>query len=179
MEHKLKILSRYYEAILQGKKTFEVRKDDRPFQEGDTLLLEECVTPDGCGYTGREMKVDVTYILRDSKYVKDGYCIMGIKILSTNKSRYYNNTPSRRAVIGPTTDVQPWKQGKWIDCTFYDPCEKSWEQEYEFKCSNCGYKIYNKPSDNNLFCGHCGARMDGNTKNTIATMIGKEVEEHE
>lgn len=96
MEHKLKILSKYYEAILQGKKTFEVRKDDRPFQEGDTLLLEECVTPDGCGYTGREMKVEVTYILRDSEYVKDGYCIMGIKIISTNKSRYYDNTPSQR-----------------------------------------------------------------------------------
>ncbi len=94
MEHKLKILSRYYEAILQGKKTFEVRKDDRNFQQGDTLLLEECVTPDGCCYTGREMKVDVTYILRDSEYVKDGYCIMGIKIISTNKSKYYDNTPS-------------------------------------------------------------------------------------
>ena len=61
-------------------------------------------------------------------------------------------------------DVQPRKYGKWIDCTFYDPCEKSWEQEYEFKCSNCEHKIYNKPSDNNLFCGHCGARMDGDAK---------------
>lgn len=95
MEHKLKILSRYYVAILQGKKTFEVRKDDRPFNEGDTLLLQECVTPNGCGYTGREMTVDVTYILRDSEYVKDGYCIMGIKIISTNKSRYYDNTPTK------------------------------------------------------------------------------------
>lgn len=90
MEHKLKILSRYYEAVLQGKKTFEVRKDDRPFQEGDTLLLQETVTPNGCGYTGREMKVEVTYILRDSEYVKDGYCIMAIKNISTNKSRCHN-----------------------------------------------------------------------------------------
>lgn len=93
MEHKLKILSEYYEAILQGRKTFEVRKDDRPFNEGDTLVLQEIVTPNGNGYTGREMTVEVTYILRDSKYVKDGYCIMGIKIISTNKSRHYNNTP--------------------------------------------------------------------------------------
>lgn len=64
----------------------------------------------------------------------------------------------------PSADVQPVKHGKWIDCTFYDPCEKSWEQEYEFKCSNCEHKIYNKPSDNNLFCGHCSARMDGDTE---------------
>ena len=57
-------------------------------------------------------------------------------------------------------DVQPVKHGRWIDSTFYDPCEKSWEQNFEFECSNCGHKIYNKPNGDNLFCGHCGARMD-------------------
>lgn len=76
MEHKLKIVSTFYKAILQDKKTFEVRKDDRPFKEGDTLLLQEISE---LGYTGREMTVDVTYILRDNDYVKDGYCIMSIK----------------------------------------------------------------------------------------------------
>lgn len=60
----------------------------------------------------------------------------------------------------PKADVQPVKHGRWIDCTFYDPYEKSWEQNYEFKCSNCGHRIYNKPNDNNLFCGHCSAKMD-------------------
>lgn len=64
----------------------------------------------------------------------------------------------------PTADVQTVKHGRWIDCTFYDPYEKSWEQNYEFKCSNCGHMIYSKPNDDNLFCGHCGARMDGDTK---------------
>lgn len=24
-------------------------------------------------------------------------------------------------------DVQPVRRGRWIDCTFYDPCEKSYE----------------------------------------------------
>lgn len=60
----------------------------------------------------------------------------------------------------PATDVQPVKRGRWIDCTFYDPYEKSWEQNYEFKCGNCGHMIYSKPNDDNLFCGHCGAKMD-------------------
>lgn len=59
-----------------------------------------------------------------------------------------------------TADMQSVKRGRWIDCTFYDPCEKSWEQNYEFKCSNCEHKIYNKPNDDTLFCGHCSARMD-------------------
>lgn len=60
----------------------------------------------------------------------------------------------------PSADVQPVKHGRWIDCTFYDPCEKSWEQDFEFECSNCGHKIHNKPNDDNLFCGHCSAKMD-------------------
>lgn len=65
----------------------------------------------------------------------------------------------------PAADVQPVKHGKWIDCTFYDPCERNCEQDFEFKCSNCGHKIYNKPNDNNLFCGHCSAKMDGGAEN--------------
>lgn len=40
MEHKLKILPEYFEAVKSGSKTFEVRKDDRGFQAGDTLFLQ-------------------------------------------------------------------------------------------------------------------------------------------
>lgn len=153
MEHKLKILSRYYEAILQGKKTFEVRKDDRPFNEGDTLVLQEIVTPNGLGYTGREMEVDVTYILRDSEYVKGGYCIMGIKIKSTNEARHYGNKPSRRAKCA--ADVQPAKRGEW---------EKK-SSVGVFRCSLCQhiFMLGADEIDEYHFCPNCGARMDGDT----------------
>lgn len=57
------------------------------------------------------------------------------------------------------TDVQPVKKGRWIDCTFYDPCEKSYEQNFEYKCSYCGHIINNKPNDDNWYCGHCGTIM--------------------
>lgn len=70
-------------------------------------------------------------------------------------------TAADMIALADAADVQPIRHGRWIDCTFYDPCEKSWEQNYEFKCSNCEHKIYNKPNDDNLFCGHCSARMDG------------------
>ena len=60
----------------------------------------------------------------------------------------------------PSAEVLPVKHGRWIDCTFYDPCEKSYEQNFEYKCSYCGHIINNKPNDDNWYCGHCGARMD-------------------
>lgn len=76
MTHDLKILPEYFTAVCSGEKTFEVRKDDRPFQVGDTLKLHEI----NCGVlTQRVVTVEVTYILRHPEYCKEGYCILGIK----------------------------------------------------------------------------------------------------
>jgi len=36
-EHVLKLNQRYFDAVKNGIKTFEVRKDDRDFKLGDTL----------------------------------------------------------------------------------------------------------------------------------------------
>lgn len=76
MIHNLKILPAYFNKVAEGWKTFEVRRDDRPFAEGDTLRLQEF---DGDIYTGRAVDVVVTYILRDINYCKEGFCILGIK----------------------------------------------------------------------------------------------------
>lgn len=41
MEHDLKCWPKYYEYVASGDKTFEVRRNDRDFRVGDTLLLRE------------------------------------------------------------------------------------------------------------------------------------------
>ena len=41
MKHELKIWPMYYERVKNGSKTFEVRKNDRNFQMGDTVTLKE------------------------------------------------------------------------------------------------------------------------------------------
>ena len=40
-EHVLKVVAPYFEALLDGSKTFEVRRNDRGFQRGDRLILWE------------------------------------------------------------------------------------------------------------------------------------------
>lgn len=40
-EHILKVQPPYFDALLDGSKTFEVRRNDRAYQAGDTLLLWE------------------------------------------------------------------------------------------------------------------------------------------
>lgn len=76
MEHRLKTLPEYIDDVAAGRKSFEVRRDDRepPFSPGDTILLEEW--SNGC-YTGRWVRADVDMVLRN-EYCRDGYCIMSI-----------------------------------------------------------------------------------------------------
>lgn len=74
--HSLKILPEYFESVLDGSKTFEIRKNDRSFSVGDTLILKEW---DG-KYTGRVIKKEITYMLDDSSgYVLTGHVVMSIK----------------------------------------------------------------------------------------------------
>ena len=76
--HKLKITSQYFYDVCYCNKRFELRKDDRDYKVGDTILLEEY--EDG-HYTGRCFLPDrpIHYILRNCpEYgLKKGYCILG------------------------------------------------------------------------------------------------------
>jgi len=86
MEHQLKIRKKYLVDILEGLKTFEVRKDDRGFAAGDVLVLNEWEPADevlGSGdYTGGKIKVRVEYVFRMDELVKGSdYCVMSIVVL--------------------------------------------------------------------------------------------------
>lgn len=59
--HHLKIWPEFFEAVLDGRKTFEVRNDDRGFEVGDVLELREW-SPDRRDYTGRSCAREVTYL---------------------------------------------------------------------------------------------------------------------
>ncbi len=74
MIHKLKILPQYFEDKLQGMKKWEVRKNDRPFKNGDTLQLEEW--SEETGYTGRLLQEYIKKIYTDVSGIEDGYVIM-------------------------------------------------------------------------------------------------------
>ena len=76
MIHELKILPNYFIDVIKGEKTFEIRKNDRPFQKGDLLALNEF---DGQYYTGNSCLVYIDYILNDSEYVKKDMVVMSIK----------------------------------------------------------------------------------------------------
>lgn len=80
MTHALKTWKEFYQAVESGIKPFEIRKDDRPFKVGDTLLLQEWdVVKEE--YTGKETERRITFILRGAEMfgLKDGFIIMGME----------------------------------------------------------------------------------------------------
>lgn len=75
MEHRLKIMPEFFQAVTDGRKTFELRKDDRGFAVGDGLVLSEW---NGSDFTGREFRCVIDYILKDYDGLCPGYAILGI-----------------------------------------------------------------------------------------------------
>ena len=82
MKHELKTWCQYFDAIWRGDKTFEVRKNDRNFQIGDTLWLREW-DQTLSRYTGRVLDVKVTYIMQNQELgVSPPFVVMGFRILN-------------------------------------------------------------------------------------------------
>lgn len=78
MTHELKTWIEYFEEVFMGHKAFEVRKNDRNFQVGDTLILKEW-NSETEKYTGRQLARNVTYILEGGQFgVEEGYVVMSI-----------------------------------------------------------------------------------------------------
>jgi len=76
--HRLKTTPRAFMALAVGLKTFEFRKNDRDFQPGDVLVLQE-YEPDREVYTGRELSLLTPYVLYGPEFgVPDGYCVLSV-----------------------------------------------------------------------------------------------------
>ena len=68
MRHELKVLPNYFKALWCRDKTFEIRKNDRNFEERDEVVLQEWEPADDklndgvANYTGREIEGFITYL---------------------------------------------------------------------------------------------------------------------
>lgn len=76
MKHELKVKSQYFKALWCGDKTFEIRKNDRKFEERDEVLLQEIEGADD-GYTGREIEGFITYLTNFEQ--KSGYVVFAFR----------------------------------------------------------------------------------------------------
>lgn len=77
MIHELKTYPEYFKAVISGEKPFEIRKNDRNFKVGDYIALNEYSKESG--YTGESALYEITYVMTDTEYVKEGFAVLGIK----------------------------------------------------------------------------------------------------
>src|SRR5262245_27353106 len=61
--HDLKSWPEMFGPVLDGTKTFELRRNDRDFHTGDHIVLRE-YDPNTDSYSGREIVKRITYVLR-------------------------------------------------------------------------------------------------------------------
>lgn len=59
--HTLKIWPQFFQDVKFGRKTFEFRVNDRPYAQGDTILLRE-FDPDTLKYSGRSVWANIDYM---------------------------------------------------------------------------------------------------------------------
>lgn len=79
--HIIRLGASFFDDVRSGRKSFELRKNDRGYKQGDILEMMEFA--DGRN-TGRSVRVLVTYILEDYTGLEDGYCIMATVLLNEN-----------------------------------------------------------------------------------------------
>lgn len=86
-EHILKVVAPYFDALLDGSKTFEVRRNDRAFQRGDTLTLWEYDPQRSCerfpcgSCSPRFTQRVVTYVYSgDPRFggIESGFVVLGL-----------------------------------------------------------------------------------------------------
>lgn len=76
--HYLKTWKPFFQDVKSGMKQFEVRKNDRDYQVGDTLILNE-VDQNTEKHTGDWVAKSVVYKLDDTRFVKEGFIILGLQ----------------------------------------------------------------------------------------------------
>ena len=92
--HNLKIEKKHFQAILDGKKNFEVRNNDRDFQVDDLITFDVYEDTNLFGKqkviacdSGKGLVFKVTYVLKDiPEYgLDEKYCVFGIKRMKEAK----------------------------------------------------------------------------------------------
>lgn len=94
-EHTLKCWRQFYCATVDRfEKLFEVRLNDREFQKGDTIVLQEVFATnklpghpveigDDLAFTGRQARARISYVLAGFNGLRAGYVVLGLDDLET------------------------------------------------------------------------------------------------
>jgi hypothetical protein len=85
--HLLKTWPEYFSAIRCGDKKFEVRKNDRNFQSGDYVTLQEW-NPTTKEYTGESETFQIGFLVDSEWGLQNGYCAFALLKIDESDDTY-------------------------------------------------------------------------------------------
>ena len=80
--HILKLHDKYFDAVLYGIKTFEIRKADRDYKVGDVLIFNRIDDEGRKSPNEPSIHRMISYILRHEDFpagIQEGYVILGMR----------------------------------------------------------------------------------------------------
>ena len=134
MTHKLKILATFADAITNGEKTFEVRRNDRNFQKGDLVKFEVISEQ-----TGNPTPHQI-----DRQLYRVGYVLRFVDFPAGLSEGF--------AVFTITKEPGRWKEAEEGYSTYYEcpECGEGYSDEYGTP-EEMGWH----------YCPECGAWLEG------------------
>lgn len=86
VEHRLKTVGVYWDAVASGEKTFEVRRNDRAFQKGDIVILQRTdekgyydPAPGGGMFSTRDLRRRIGWTLQGGQFgIAPGYIVFSL-----------------------------------------------------------------------------------------------------
>lgn len=150
----LKTYPEYFQAIWEGKKTFEWREHISKSLEGEIIFLKEFDPQQG--FTHRIIEAKIPYILTKAPGMPEGYSILSLKEIV----RYDIGCGGLIQEIYNDSDKYPQNfVEEFVDFKYFDPI---WEERQTFfwtQRRNLGSSLFklievheNHPTDRVLFC---------------------------
>lgn len=97
-EHVLKTWPTYWDAVARGDKTFEGRKNDRDFTEGDLVVLQRTVgdrlwkveIDEASGKPIKQMRFRIGFVLHGGQFgIESGWCVFSLIALEEQYPEEY------------------------------------------------------------------------------------------
>lgn len=87
LTHYLKTWPDVFEETWAGRKVHEWRRDDRGFELGDRVVLEE-FEPAGERYLGRKITAEITFISRGPEWgIPEGFAVFSLRVIAKEQKR--------------------------------------------------------------------------------------------
>ena len=142
MKHELKLRIEYADAVNSGMKSFEIRKDDRGYQRGDTVKFKVI---DNCGvhieHPVEEKEYLIGYVLHGWG-LEQNWCAFSIRKLPVIKAapdpefqmpkinlKDFSPSPIMNTVRLLSYDKMPAQLGQQVTLVWYDADRKTWRTE--------------------------------------------------